>query len=467
MHMPEWPPNDAILAGQASVPLDLAAATAVLRGRLAMEGWPVPPAAFPAGTALVGGAVRDGLLGRLGERPDLDLVVPVEATALGERLSREHGGRCVVLDQERSIARLVIRGWSVDLARQAGADLATDLLRRDFRLNALALPLAADSQLLDPSGGLADLAAGLIRAVSEANLLDDPLRLLRGERLAAELGFRLDATSAAWIQRHCRRIDPVAPERVRVELEKLAACAGGGEGLARVLTIGLLDAWRRPAAANAREYASSGEPGGAGGGTAGGAGASTGGGTAGSAAGSAAAGAALRLLTPAAAAARGLSEDEARMALPLARLATLLDAASWGRLHASRALQRRCGLLRSWWAQLQGPGGARDPATPFGSEREQVHFHRDLEHDLPALLLTLPLPFAREWLPRWRDPGDPLFHPRPPLDGRELQQRLGLAPSRRLGELLAHLTIERAFGRLESSEEALAAARLWLAGPTP
>ncbi len=441
MHMPEWPPNNAILAGRASVPLDLAAATALLRGRLAMERWPVPPTAFPAGTALVGGAVRDGLLGRLGERPDLDLVVPVEAIALGERLSREHGGRCVVLDQERSIARLVIRGWSVDLARQAGADLATDLLRRDFRLNALALPLAADSQLLDPSGGLADLAAGLIRAVSEANLLDDPLRLLRGERLAAELGFRLDATSAAWIQRHSRRIDPVAPERVRVELEKLAACAGGGEGLARVLTIGLLDAWRRP------------------GGAAGAAGAS--------AAETAATGAALRRLTPAAAAARGLSEDEARMALPLARLGTLLDAASWGRLHASRALQRRCGLLRSWRAQLEGPGGVRDPAAPFGSEREQVHFHRDLEHDLPALLLTLPLPFAREWLPRWRDPGDPLFHPRPPLDGTELQQRLGLAPSRRLGELLAHLTIERAFGRLESSEEALAAARLWLAGPTP
>lgn len=459
MHMPEWPPNTAILAGQASVPLDLAAATALLRGRLAMERWPVPPAAFPAGTALVGGAVRDGLLGRLGERPDLDLVVPVEAIALGERLSREHGGRCVVLDQERSIARLVIRGWSVDLARQAGADLATDLLRRDFRLNALALPLAADSQLLDPSGGLADLAAGLIQAVSEANLLDDPLRLLRGERLAAELGFRLDATSAAWIQRHCRRIDPVAPERVRVELEKLAACAGGGEGLARVLTIGLLDAWRRPTAANAMGHAISGEPTGAADGA--------GGGAAGSAAESAATGAALRQLTPEAAAARGLSEDEARMALPLARLATLLDAASWGRLHASRALQRRCGLLRSWWAQLQGPGGVRDPAAPFGSEREQVHFHRDLEQDLPALLLMLPLPFAREWLPRWRDPGDPLFHPRPPLDGTELQQRLGLAPSRRLGELLAHLTIERAFGRLESSEDALAAARLWLAGPAP
>ncbi|MCP9884819.1 CCA tRNA nucleotidyltransferase [Synechococcus sp. ATX 2A4] len=437
--MPEWSPNPPILAGQASGPADLAAATALLRSRLAMERWPVPAAAFPAGTALVGGAVRDGLLGRLGERPDLDLVVPVEAIALGERLSREHGGRCVVLDRERSIARLVIRGWSVDLARQAGADLATDLLRRDFRLNALALPLPAGSELLDPSGGLADLAAGLIRAVSEQNLLDDPLRLLRGERLAAELGFRLDATSEAWIRRHHRRIDQVAPERVRVELEKLAACAGGGEGLARVQATGLLDAWCRPAPV--------------------GEGAAT--------AVKAAGGAALRQITPAAAEARGLSEDEALAALPLARLATLLDAASWGRLHASRALQRRCGQLRSWRAQLQGAGGTGDPAKPFATEREQVHFHREVDHDLPALLLMLPLPFARAWLPRWREPGDPLFHPRPPLDGKELQQRLGLAPSRRLGELLAHLTIERAFGRLKSSEEALVEARRWLKGPAP
>jgi tRNA nucleotidyltransferase (CCA-adding enzyme) len=420
------------------VPADLAAATALLRSRLAMERWPVPAAAFPAGTALVGGAVRDGLLGRLGERPDLDLVVPVEAIALGERLSREHGGRCVVLDQERSIARLVIRGWSVDLARQAGADLATDLLRRDFRLNALALPLPAGSELLDPSGGLADLAAGLIRAVSEQNLLDDPLRLLRGERLAAELGFRLDATSDTWIRCHSRRIDQVAPERVRVELEKLAACAGGGEGLARVQAIGLLDAWRRPAPVGE-----------------------------GAAAVKAAGGEALRQLTPAAAEALGLNEDEVLTALPLARLATLLDAASWGRLHASRALQRRCGLLRSWRAQLQGAGETWDAAKPFATEREQVHFHRELEHDLPALLLMLPLPFAREWLPRWREPGDPLFHPRPPLDGMELQERLGLAPSRRLGELLAHLTIERAFGRLESSEEALGEARRWLKGQAP
>ena len=113
------------------------------------------------------------------------------------------------------------------------------------------------------------------------------------------MGFRLDATSDTWIRCHSRRIDQVAPERVRVELEKLAACAGGGEGLARVQAIGLLDAWRRPAPVGE-----------------------------GAAAVKAAGGEALRQLTPAAAEAWGLNEDEVLTALPLARLATLLDAAS-------------------------------------------------------------------------------------------------------------------------------------------
>ena len=87
----------------------------------------------------------------------------------------------MVLDQERSIARLVLQGWTIDLARCLGANLHDDLLRRDYSANAIALPLQGvepTGALLDPSGGMTDLAAGRLRAISEANLLDDPLRLL-------------------------------------------------------------------------------------------------------------------------------------------------------------------------------------------------------------------------------------------------------------------------------------------------
>ncbi|MEI6219590.1 MAG: hypothetical protein WCP86_11875, partial [bacterium] len=99
--------------------------------------------------------------------------------------------------------------------------------------------------LLDPSGGLADLAAGQLRAISEANLLDDPLRLLRGVRLACELGFALEATSLGWIRRHHARLREVAGERVLAELERMAAAPDGAAGLALAVECGLLKPRRR------------------------------------------------------------------------------------------------------------------------------------------------------------------------------------------------------------------------------
>jgi tRNA nucleotidyltransferase (CCA-adding enzyme) len=76
----------------------------------------------------------------------------------------------------------------------------------------------------------------------------------------------------------------------------------------------------------------------------------------------------------------------------------------------------------------------------------------------PTLLLLLPQS-AAGLLERWRLPSDPLFHPAPPLDGLSLQQELAIPPGRLLGRLLAHLTLERAFGRLVAGPEAHAEAR--------
>lgn len=106
--------------------------------RLRPQSWPLPPQAFPAGAALVG--ERCGMpCWIVCPQPDLDLVVAEDAIALCRQLGRRHGGSVVVLDAERSIARLVIQGWSIDLARQEGS-LEQDLQRRDYRLNAMALP---------------------------------------------------------------------------------------------------------------------------------------------------------------------------------------------------------------------------------------------------------------------------------------------------------------------------------------
>ena len=437
MHMPPHPGDHAILRGQepGHQPLleDPIAAATRLWQALRPERWPLAPASLPPGTALVGGAVRDGLLGRLGDTPDLDLVVEGDAIALCRTLQQRHGGACVVLDAERSMARLVLQGWSLDLARMEPGGLHQDLARRDYTINAMALPLDSGQPLVDPHGALAHLASGSLVAISEANLLDDPLRLLRGVRLASELEMRLEADTAALIQRHGHQLTSVAPERVLAQLWKLATTPSGDHGLTQALTMGLLDPWLALDATHPPAEL-------------------------------------LALLKPQRARDLGMTAAEQERALPLARLSALLRPDALERLRSSRSLQQRCARLRPWQQRLslaRDTNVDRSPATDADdpeqlNERERLLLHRTLEQDLPALLLQAPAPLARRWLERWRDANDPLFHPRPPLNGADLQQALNLKPSPRLGALLDHLTHEQAFGRIRSREDALEQAQRWI-----
>jgi tRNA nucleotidyltransferase (CCA-adding enzyme) len=407
MHMPPDPDLDPILTRP---PGDQAGALWQL---LDPPQWPIPYQDLPQGTALVGGAVRDGLLGRLATRPDLDLVVPVEAIGLAQTLARRHGGTVVVLDRDRSIARLVLCGWTVDLARQEGPTLAADLQRRDYSINAIALTLPAGragAVLVDPCQGLQDLAAGRLRALSEANLLDDPLRMLRGMRLGGDLALSIDRQSGDWLRAHRARLTQVAPERVLAELKRMAASRSGQQGLALALDYGLLEPWL---AGDAPPLGAE---------------------------------IALAALTPERAQARGLTPEEALSALPVARLALLFDRASLVRLQASRRLQKRVGSLHHWLKRLQGPGihGALERLA----EDERLTLQIDLESDLPALLLHLEHGQAETALGHWRDPDDPLFHPAAPMDGHTLQQQLQLPAGPLLGQLLHYLKLERAMGRL-------------------
>lgn len=398
---------------------------------LAPRTWPLPFHLLPPGSALVGGAVRDGLIGRLGERPDLDLVVPGDGLALAHQFARELGGTAVDLDRERSIGRLVLKGWTLDFAKQEGDSLPADLSRRDYTVNAIALLLPIGQKtlaLIDPLQGLEDLRQQRMRALSEENLLNDPLRLLRGLRLATELNFAITDQTWEWILRHRLRLASVAGERVLAELQRLVGCLQGMRGIDLLLQSGLLEAWT-PRSEGSHPSLS------------------------------------LAHLSPAQARERGFTEEETALAMPLARLAALLDEASLEALHASQKLRRRCRHLRRWRQRLaaldllgqQGSGGL--------PEAEQLELHRQMGVDLPALLLELVPPVAEAALQRWRDPGDPLFHPQPPLDGRKLQAQLNLSAGPRLGQLLNHLTAERAFGRLPreaADQQTLTVARTWL-----
>ena len=375
-------------------------AASLLRQRLAPQSWPLAIEQLPPGCALVGGAVRDGLLDRLPPHPDLDLVVPTGAIALARQLAKAHRGVAVVLDAPRDMARVVLGPWTIDLAACAGSSLVEDLHRRDYRINAMALPLGVDGPLLDPLGGLADLAKGQLTAISEANLQEDPLRLLRGPRLAAELNFQLAASTSAFVQRHGALLSQVSAERVLAELEKLARCPLGAQGLRQAIELGLLQPWLEELALDNLQPLNDAGP---------------------------------------------LSAAEATTALPLARFAQLFGASGLGRLRASKRLQQRCSILRKWLRILA--------TSPSLGEEQQLLLCQELELDLAALVLLAPQQ-TKGWLERWRNPNDCLFHPRSPIDGVQLQRELGIKPGPALGLLLAQLTRARAFGRPHNLEAA-------------
>lgn len=201
---------------------------------------------------LVGGSIRDAALGR--PFGDLDLAC-ADARALAARLARAFKGTLVTLDEANAVYRLVLmpaRGKApkqIDIAGLQGKTIVEDLARRDFTVNAVALELTeaipaslCESAFIDPRSGLKDLAAGILRADVEANLTDDPLRLLRAFRIAAQLGLLIEPKTLKAIGRRKKLIGAPAAERVAAELLLLLAVPGASTWLKMMDDCGLLTA---------------------------------------------------------------------------------------------------------------------------------------------------------------------------------------------------------------------------------
>jgi tRNA nucleotidyltransferase (CCA-adding enzyme) len=197
---------------------------------------------LPQPSYLVGGAVRDRLLGRNSEYLDLDFVLPENAVETARAIAKHYKAGFVLLDAQRQIARVVFKHATVDFALQEGATLETDLRRRDFTINAIAYN-PRTQELIDPLQGYADLQQRVLRMVSPTNLQDDPLRLLRAYRQAAQLGFDIEADTKATIRQFAPLIGEVAAERVRVELGYLLNSASGTPWLQAAWADGLLVSW--------------------------------------------------------------------------------------------------------------------------------------------------------------------------------------------------------------------------------
>jgi Poly A polymerase head domain/Probable RNA and SrmB- binding site of polymerase A len=179
----------------------------------------------------VGGAVRDELLGR--NVLDVD-VVCADPRAAARDYARASGGAPFPLSTKHASWRVVLpAGRTVDFTPVHGT-IESDLARRDFTINAIAVP-AGGGEPVDPSGGREDLELRLVRAVSESIFEDDPLRLLRAARLEDELGFRLAPLTEELVRAQASRVTAAAGERVLAELERLSA-----GGFRRLDELGLL-----------------------------------------------------------------------------------------------------------------------------------------------------------------------------------------------------------------------------------
>jgi poly(A) polymerase len=196
-----------------------------------------------SGAVVVGGAIRDAVLGR--PAIDVDLAVAGGAIELARRCAERLGASCVVLDAERGAARVVADGWTLDVADFRAPTLAGDLAARDFTVNALAVPLAplvarGRGPIIDPTGGLADLRARRLQPAGPGVLDADPLRALRAVRLEAALGLRLTVAAAQAVSAAARGLAAVSAERVRDELLAVLALADSARALRRADALGVL-----------------------------------------------------------------------------------------------------------------------------------------------------------------------------------------------------------------------------------
>jgi poly(A) polymerase len=180
---------------------------------------------------LVGGALRDRLLGR--PTSDYDIAVEGDPRRLARALASSAPGHAFALSETFGGWRVVARdhSWQVDLLPLSGETIEEDLGRRDLTVNAIAQPLSAEGYV-DPFGGLEDLRIGRLRMVSADAFEVDPVRVMRLARLASELGFVPEPGTMVVAARSAPGLRDVAPERVFLELKRTVISERALEGLA-------------------------------------------------------------------------------------------------------------------------------------------------------------------------------------------------------------------------------------------
>jgi tRNA nucleotidyltransferase (CCA-adding enzyme) len=372
---------------------------------------------------------------------DLDLVLTCDAVHWASTLARRVQGGFVVLDRDRQIARVVLESGTIDVALQVGDSIEADLHQRDFTCNAIAYDLKGD-RWIDPLNGRQAIRDRQLQVVHPDNLTADPLRLLRGYRQAAQLGFTLAPDTRAEIVQRRQLLRNVAGERVRAELGYLLDLGTVGlDWLEQAEENGVLADWLpnlTPASfTRTRQLWTSWQP-----------------------FANQFPVAAQHLLTP-------LSDR--RTGLVTTILAVLLSHLDLERVEQC-LLQMKYSRAEQRWVQKVLTLVPKFTELVAGKSKrsQEYQLFAAAGNGFPGVALAVFATHANgdrlaASIRCYEDPSDPLAHQVPLVGGTELMRALQLKPGPLVGQLLAQLHLAQADGEIATAAEAIAWGRQWLA----
>jgi tRNA nucleotidyltransferase (CCA-adding enzyme) len=396
-----------------------------------LENLPFDLDLLPKPVYVVGGAVRDGLLGRVRAELDLDLVIPERAVEVARQLATKYQAGFVLLDAERQIARVVFPGLTVDIAQMDGARIDRDLARRDYTLNAIAYDLQT-RQPIDPLNGTQDIHQRTIRMISRDNLIDDPLRLLRAYRQGAQLDFEIESETHQTIRELVPLLTTVAAERVLAELRYLLQTPNSSPWLVTMAADELLTGWLEiPVCADVEARLAKFDR----------------------------AGGLIDRHYPALAAEldRSVRETIAISRRSIGKLTILLSpelesaTAQMLRLTLSSAEIQIVTTVITYLPQLLGVQM---------SVTEQYCWYKAVDINFPLLVVMaiaagVELINLEPLIDRYLDPLDQVAHPTQLVNGRDLVEFLEIPPSAKIGKLLTEIQLARITGKIETPVDAL------------
>ncbi len=371
---------------------------------------------LPQGSYLVGGFIRDIILGREPEKVDIDIVVPFNAIEIGQKIADNIGSKFIILDDKRQVVRIILNHINIDIANQVSSTIEGDLCSRDFSINSIAF-LFDNKCLVDPLNGLKDLEISLLRTNSENNLLNDPLRILRCFRFVSELNFKIDLNLINFIKKNKGKLYLVAKERINNEIHKIVH---GANALDAVLLIKKLNIFGTDKLSEDSFFLD------------------------------------LEKINYS-----ELNKEEKEKFLPSFFISQILDIVSLEKLKFNKAEIAKTKSLRKWHFFLKNKNIAQL------SELDRFNLHQELEIFLPSFIFYLPQNLRFDWINRWRDKGDKLFHPSNLLNGDLIKKNFKIEDGPMLGELLHYLSKELAYKRLNNFDEAIYKAKLWMQQNAP